>query len=982
MLSDKSHEEKPSKPKVPLNSRRQSPTNRDKPQLAAPRQPQRRDFYTESLNASYIPSPSPTRSPAPANLGGRPRQVLRNNRTSAAGSKVAVNDKASLGSPTFSSRQRAQHSSQRYRPEQARLRGSPCRTPHKLRGERAVTRTPSPSRGRKQETAVSPASTASASSPPRGLAEAYQRIEDEESLAGQEDDSVDDLGYEDPHFLVDDIGEGEQRHERTGSPHPRVSQKQVLREISGYDTKLEEGQFDTGDISKSSSGSSSMQFVPNTEDDTFNQVFSRHARDERRIRDALRDDAQPFRKARTREKASLTAENLQRKDASSRSDSRILKSPSNASSKDSDPSLNIPREWGRKGRNEKLWLNRLGDKNAKPDTGDITGPSVAHADDIDLQDSKEVSNLTATWVAAAGTDPLPSIENGMQTGESSSRNTTPIPQIRQSSSIDKLRKWEPADDDFTARSLRTSDSPPIRIRNAALDLFRQREIQSLERSAVTTNRLGELKEKRSVEHLRRRSPSISSDIAIEERLKELPRSTSKSSLQPPFEEEEDAASQNLQKEPLLEDRNGDPLTSFPEVVISIKKDSLETVGNTEPNGNGANGFQRPVGKRGDSHDLLRRLSRAASDSPNTSNTHKKWFDESKVGKKEIDMGKPPVATAGTPSKHIEKPTNLIKGVETKDLNESTSHNTHQKSSLLPLKDTPLRQKENVPPKTPVVTGAWLDTPFPTIKKVSLILSPTDMADKKDLNLTVDSQQKVARSEDPINGATQEDEPDTWDCPSLAKTAPVLPKSALSAILEKAKEKKKRLSEEDNEDMNDDTFQIDDSTIQLLEDIVATDADFSRPLTLPRSVIPPITESHNQPMESSIATASIPLEDLQPHNQLTSRLNRLSISIRDAKTGISSLERAVANVPTQSPATAVASKKNECTEAGEFHDFIWPCERCGCPGSRDGGSDSWQTVKISLPRLWTWRRGDRWPQLTWLAIITIVVWALVIGEIIA
>ena len=49
---------------------------------------------------------------------------------------------------------------------------------------------------------------------------------------------------------------------------------------------------------------------------------------------------------------------------------------------------------------------------------------------------------------------------------------------------------------------------------------------------------------------------------------------------------------------------------------------------------------------------------------------------------------------------------------------------------------------------------------------------------------------------------------------------------------------------------------------------------------------------------------------------------------------------------------------EYNEGGEFYDFIWPCERCGCLGRSDSDA-AIESHTISLPilRLWTWSNKD-------------------------
>jgi hypothetical protein len=59
------------------------------------------------------------------------------------------------------------------------------------------------------------------------------------------------------------------------------------------------------------------------------------------------------------------------------------------------------------------------------------------------------------------------------------------------------------------------------------------------------------------------------------------------------------------------------------------------------------------------------------------------------------------------------------------------------------------------------------------------------------------------------------------------------------------------------------------------------------------------------------------------------------------------------------------------------------EKCGCSGRNDdvgmwrGGERGWQ-ISIPIPRLWTWRKGERL-KLTWLGLFTLLGWAWLITE---
>lgn len=76
-------------------------------------------------------------------------------------------------------------------------------------------------------------------------------------------------------------------------------------------------------------------------------------------------------------------------------------------------------------------------------------------------------------------------------------------------SPEKSRRF---DLDFTGQSFQVSESPPVRTKSLALDSSREREIRGLEKRAVTTSRLTQLRAQESLEKLRQRSVSPISEI--------------------------------------------------------------------------------------------------------------------------------------------------------------------------------------------------------------------------------------------------------------------------------------------------------------------------------------------------------------------------------------------------------------------------------------------------------------------------------------
>ena len=930
---------------------RTSTANRDKSLFASRRRPsdtqRRSDFHTESMNTSYIPSPSPTKRTPATGLHPKPRQALGNGRTLTGASRITqdvTRDKRPPISPT-SARQRPRQPQQKLAKQskqQSTDRVPPRSTVKTTSRARLPIRTPSPSHSRPDQRPISPASPGSVSSPPYGLAEAYQQIEDEESLAGQEDNSVDDMGEQEVGAAVKRTGTGDQ------DLPPSVREQQSLRTWAhspylpgaqqGHvnpEDPLNEDILDGEDYTQISAGSSNLSSLSKSGGDTFQRILTQHAIDERRLKAVLSSEAQPFKKARTRERSGLTLENLQRKDASSKSGSSTLGSPT-ISSRGSEPAPNVPKQWGQKARNGKTWLSRFnrddgslkGNGSAAPVSKAIENPEPDHG-----QNASQI----VEWMTASDENRRPLTPEGLMEATSPLRKASSESAVQRQASLEKRRRWDFLDDDFTARSVQISDSPPIKLRNAALDAIREREMLNLEKSAVTTNRLGELREKRSVENVRRRSRSAASDPKGDELektrgdIREKNNDANTSHVEPPLEEEEEVAEKEEEdasvshKEPAVGNQDSKPVSNSSEVQTSVTEGD-------ETQHSKRSFVQRPNHERSDSRDLLRRLARVTSASPSPT-----------PPKEPVDRAE---ASSGQGLKD--------------DFGESTSSKTTDKREG----QTPQQPKQKIYAKTPQVTGAWIETPLPKHSNLPLISERTSSNDEPDLTNALDTALDKAGSLTVAAAKTSQPTLEATQHQSLEDTAPLLPTSALAAIIDRAKRKNNGTIETDNVGQSDDTLCLDDSTIQSLEKLLASHNDLVASLDTSTGQTIRVEKA---PVDDT--AQAIRDDELNSYSHLSSRLSALGNSIREAKEGIASLELAVSTVPS----TALVSTTSDCPEAGEIHDFLLPCQRCGCPGAVTD-DDDWQLLRIprlaSPYKLWTWNKGERWPRATWLGIAVV------------
>ena len=965
--------------KPSLNTKRDSRQPRDLSRRN-PLSQQAPIFETESLlNPSSVQSPSPTKSTSRPASRTQSRQAFNSGR-SLASTYAPTPRKNEDNKPPFStglSRTTNRHIPLKPRPTQT-PRSTPKST-NKAQDPSGDSRlkTPSPARGR-QNSIVSPSS--SASSPPRGLAEAYQRIVDEENLAHEE--SIEEMEeYPENHSSPEQMQYQDRMEDESSeineSPISLRASRRTVPQSSPEERRPSRPSFrdiyeGLGDIENDTISSKS----DSAHGKSFNREDSQHAKDLRRMNGAVRSEPQIFRKALVGNRAGLTVENLKRN--SDGGDSMSSSLGGSISSRGSDPSINVPRQWGRKARPGNDWLSRINSKSGKL-TGDV--PKRRVLDDA-AQSSSDDRNTGNKLAAAAAEVPLPSGDD-VSSQAASSRSSTPTTSALRSKSHDRVLEWEVQDDDFTGRSLQISDSPPIRIRNATLDKILEQEISTVAKRAVTTSRLGELRGKSSAEQLGRRALSRSQERhqgpnGVVRAEQGGGRDSEAALVQPLIN--------GLQTPPKAAESlaSGEAIPDTP--VVIYKSDSSSSRANDESfDGENLQGstLQRPKPGRQDSHDLLRKLARATSASPS-----------------------PPRDNGG----------------EAAD-NQQSDQDRELKSKV---KQAPSNSKETglttpQPPasnsylKTPMVTGAWIDTPLPTGGRGPPMPTP-DIDDNESKTLRSNSQ-KIASGElirklsPHTTGSKMPDE-------ELKKTAPRLPRSALEGIINAAKSKAqdndRRLSP--TEPGEDPTLLLGDSTIHSLEELMVDDNDVSSilqpsPIPLGTDVISVTTHrpdaAKRQPddNEGDLFTYSDPSDrprhtDYQAYTRQLSRLSNLVPSLREAKKGLANLERTVSAPatatsnalirPTDRSERALSKEGKQCTEAGEFHDFIWPCERCGCPGALSRNSPQigrayeydidLARISVPVPRLWRWRNDSWRPRLTWSGVAVFTLWLLWLGEI--
>lgn len=765
------------------------------------------DFFTDSImsNGSKIPTPSPTK-PENVNPTVQPRRAIGN-----AKSLRAAWD-ATAGKDRQPTRQNDPVTVRHIKPQPAQTRASKQTSdlPQRTRNS-----TPSPAR---RTSVTSPESTFS--SPPKGLTEAYQRIADEEDLAGAEGQFSDEetgeiLAYDEDRARVTNIRKSKSpvsiRRQRRESPQPNMNGAHMPEEnkenLIQDDTEM--------------SRASDLSFLNQLTDQDLAAKLTPHAmdkaRDKARLQRAIqRDSPITFSRAKM-----YSADEVPLHEDSEDQDLTRSSNGSTESGRSDrlDMAVNIPKGWGSKAKQSKEWLNRIHRNNR------------ATASDSSL----------ASWTAAAAEVPLPPNGDHHSNQTASSKDLTPVA-VNHKSSLDKLRQWEL--NDFTGTSLQVSNSPPVRPRNPALDQIREREIENLERRAVATSRLEELRKQESLESLRRSATS--------------PQNGEKANVDEP------KSTKSVKLEGYGEPIPNSPIIVYKQGANAISRSVSDSLG------------ERPSRshQKKDSMDDLQRLARAISESPRPGSSEdasialKDFF-----WKKDDTLLKPTegqIEATPLPSRlsalDLATKTPVVSGAWTDTILPDTIKNTTNKSGSQYLKT----------PQVPV--GGWSDTPMPTSKN-----------DIKRTDLPSDLTNGIVKSRE----AEPNNEQALVPTPRQIKLLPG-PRSALAALVSRARERKTttepttepqpQLLASDSEK----TADLGELTLESLEDMLTVDdmtsiLRMSGALDVQRSLVqnPQTSSSSGDPEELIL-------------DRLSNKLERLQSNIHSTRRGISKLERSVSN----------------------------------------------------------------------------------------
>lgn len=465
-----------------------------------------------------------------------------------------------------------------------------------------------------------------------------------------------------------------------------------------------------------------------------------------------------------------------------------------------------------------------------------------HQQDTADQASPASEESFVDWAAAAADVPIPSVEDS-STPERVGSTDSALESSTKHGSPDRLRKF---DNDFTGMSFQVSESPPVR-RNHISDTPLHKEIGSMSKHVVATNRLSELRKGRTIEPSpkKSRSPSLGLD-------------------------------QNSRREIVAttDDATESPAEHVPNLHAVGHRSSSRT-GRREGSAHQA---ESPAPVRQGSRDALSRLARAVSNTPRSSPLPMDVSDDdNRLSAANIERRLNGTADA------IQRPTSRQEKELANPVPQPSAPAQTPRimgawtDTILPDTVKTARQQDKQPKyaQTPHISaGGWIDTPLPNGRRQASSQAPMTIEEvTEELTEDVNSRKAPQLPSPPESEAAS------------APSKPSLPKSALTSVLDQAKQRQRIVSEDitaARDRARDDTLNLGDTTIQSLEDLLDT-LDANDMTTL----------IHLGGEEDALVASqgrSDPEADLL--ERLGSKLERLRTNIHDARKGISKLEHQV------------------------------------------------------------------------------------------
>ncbi|KAI5276979.1 hypothetical protein E4T47_00077 [Aureobasidium subglaciale] len=632
--------------------------------------------------------------------------------------------------------------------------------------------------------------------------------------------------------------------------------------------------------------------------DEFGRKLLQHTADAQRIQALTQSHA--FRKAKPLPRAALNLDNLERNSIHNPpSYQPERQSPASLSgSTASDPPLNLPQSWGRKGRPNHAWMRQI-------------RTNIHSSPNIDWADAANDSVYSSAHVSP------PPKRTHILSQQAALEH--------QDSHVDQ---WDP-DQDFSAASLLVS-TPAVPSRSRlTIDQIREREIQTYESRASSSTRRQ----------------------AWQQSTNETVSRTYRGSYAEPASAQSSRATISNKENIPLEPRHS-------------ARSLYKTV---EPSASVSAVTPRPPQRKADSLALLKRLSRTPSASPSPTSA-KDTLPASNQPRQDTSWSQKHPKQSTRPLFRGDSPQapEVVRGPEIIQVEQGESSQAPEVGEIPepgpeePLV-TPSRPAERqLPAKTPVVMGAWVDTPQTARQPANSTTSQTSRQSSGPVDSTPEASHQRAISE------------------------PNLPASALDAVLKDIREGKRR---------EDDDPTLGDSTIASLEEVMAPSADNTLRFDLPDipSAQPRCSESVEKQETISADTAKRDQEkqsrqiETVPTSQKDKDLRKRWFALGGLKEQLASTsakpepKRQAKDSHALDEAIATASRGSTSRSNGaqrtHQHEAGTKCVQCGRPTS---------VLRAAWKEYWGlyFQRNRRAPlgfRLTWLGLACTLFWTWFITE---
>ncbi|EMC92767.1 hypothetical protein BAUCODRAFT_27110 [Baudoinia panamericana UAMH 10762] len=647
----------------------------------------------------------------------------------------------------------------------------------------------------------------------------------------------------------------------------------------------------TQDSGSGGSAYSDLSALEN-ETDEFGRRILQHQRDLQRLNNAIKPGQRAFRHARPRPRR--LAERLDTDELANHVQTAQSKDRArSAGSEELEPPLNVPRQWGRRARKRPEWLR---EKDATADEDGLAAngqaaPDARQADDDAIFPHRTAYTGDEDWDALAD-EPTASLEDTPPSMRRRRPGLTPTSMGHMNTTLNS--DFGIDDHDFSSASLLAS-TPAVNQRDRKVDELTRKEIESIERRGVAKRTLEQILEQSAVKSTEKRPVTAPS---------------------------RDTAPQPRRRRSLIANKENMP----PNGDVNGTFKGAETVGLVNRTAEAVN-VQRPPHKRNDSYNLLKRLARVSSLSPSPAKPkaggEQAPSADTRMTKSTPELPAKPFTSAQDQLVDLtSRNTQTLTRDEVQELS-SAPNGKHEPAAMaaeegadeMPegelvtpdIDVTPAHDYSTHDAKTPVVTGAWIDTPKP-LPDVRPLLKATDSTIIRAFG-TPSGAAALGLDEDPLPENLRRE-----------FSEPMHAKSALADVLKEVKAQ------------ND--AQFGETTIQSLENIINPSADPTDP-----TMITDITEAVDAVLHAadSKAPATQAEKDRRQEQLAIEAMNKhlraARTSIKDADNGLRRVENKIdvaqsADVQVSTPTfkrTMTNGKHGKAicpTCGGKYHTSVW------------------------------------------------------------